>query len=238
VVVPDDARELEADRQAWLREERRARWRARARRLLVTRSGRPRPVALLATLLVAILGTTTALAGTVLSRPTDHYPMLATPAVAPGRVGGLLPETLLQSRGGPLPSRRLRPAALLLLARDCQCADLARAVARAAHQVGVSAVAVSSDAGQGGADRLGRIVLAAGLEVLIDPGDRLRRSLVPPLPTQTRLLLVQADGVLDGMLDGTDLTDAVKGGLEVRLAQLGRTPAVRPRTSPAARQPS
>lgn len=220
VVVPDDARELDPDRQAWLREVRRAKWRARARRLVVTRSGRPRPVALLATLLIAVLGATTALAGTVLSRPMGRYAPIAAPSVAPGRVGGLLPVVALHARAGQIPTRRLRPAALVLVPVDCRCATLLQTVAHAAHQVGVHALGIAADGDAAQAASLERALGAAGLDIAVDPGNRLARELAPATAPGPRLALVQDDGVITALLEGSALTQAVDAGLEVRLAQL------------------
>jgi hypothetical protein len=228
VVVPDDARELEPDRQAWLREVRRARWRARVRRLVVTRSGRPRPVALLATLLVALLGATTALAGTVLSRPTARYAPLAHPGYARGQVGGLLPAVTLQGRGGRLPTERLRPAALVLVPSDCACPTLLRSVARAASQVGVHALAVGADGTAAQDAALDRLVLMSRLDLVVDPHNALASALAPPRAPGPRLALVRADGVITALLDGTALRRALDG-LEVRLAQLPVVPGSRSR---------
>ena len=222
MVIPDDARELEPDRQAWLREVRRARWRARFRRLTVTRSGRPRPLALLATLLIAVLATTTALAGTVLSRPPSRGAPLAHPTTPAGEVNGLLPKVDLEARGGSLPSRTLRPAALLLLPSDCTCGALLQVVAGAAREVGVRAVAVQEPGTPAQNESTARAVFAAGLGLVTDSLGQLRGGLRPSA-AGPRLILVRADGVITDVRDGPRLPKTTTG-LDVAIAQLPRVP--------------
>lgn len=115
VRVPDDARDLARDVAALERERRAARRRQRAGRLLGTRS---RPVSgrlvVLALAVVAVFASLPVLLRPGTSDPPLARP-LASPAVAPGQVGGLLPVAALSTPGGDTTTRELpRPGALVL----------------------------------------------------------------------------------------------------------------------------
>jgi hypothetical protein len=93
-------------------------------------------------------------------------------------------------------------------------------VARAAHQVGVHPLAVAADGDPGQVASLDRALVAVGLDVAVDPGNALARGLAPPTAPGPRLALVQDDGVIEALIDGAALTQAVNGGIEAQLAQL------------------
>lgn len=246
VVVPDDARELEPDRRAWLREQRRARLVERVTR---TRSGRQRPVALLLTLTLAVTATLAALLAAVAPRQPATQRPLARTGVPDGRVGGLLPDTVLDTRTGPLRARRLRPAVLVLADGSCDCAPLLERLAQAASTARVAVWVVAPTSGRDAALRLTRD-LRYPVRAATDPGDLLRRSLLPrpPAPPAREALppaltttppttpsvttpaapgpvvaLVRADGRIEGLLEGADLDpnpDSV--AFDIALAALTR----------------
>ncbi|WP_183061608.1 hypothetical protein [Motilibacter peucedani] len=224
VVVPDDARDLEPDRRAWLREQRRARWRAA---LTSTRSGRSRPLALLVTLAVAVTATLGGLAAAVLPHPLPARVPLAVVSVADGRTGGLLPATALATRAGPVPSRAVRPAAVLVTGASCGCAPTVDALARAAAGVGVEVWVVAPEGARDSAVQLTRGLHPGVVVTATDTGGALRSGLdeagAAPADGGPVLLLVRSDGVVEEELSGPALAGAVSStGIDVTLASLTR----------------
>ncbi len=152
VVVPDDARELDADVETYRRELRAAR---RARRWAWL-TGSPTwqrwsfPLgmvagALLLAALVFVLLAFESAPGRPARLPASP---LATPSYAPGATGGLLPDTLLSSapQGGAgtvASARTLRPALVALLPISCHCTDVVDALAKQAGDIGVSLAVVA-----------------------------------------------------------------------------------------------
>ncbi|MDQ1685376.1 MAG: hypothetical protein QOC82_2113 [Frankiaceae bacterium] len=147
VVVPDDARELAPDVDAYLRELRAAR---RARRwgwLTGSRTwqrwsfplGMVAGALSLAALMFVLLAFESAPGRPARLAATP----LASPSYAPGVRGGLLPDTTLSSApagtsGTVRPARALRPALVALVPIGCRCTDVITALAKQARDVGVS----------------------------------------------------------------------------------------------------
>lgn len=124
VVVPDDIRELARDVAAYHREVRRRARRRRARELLARRGAVPAVALTLAVLLAALVaGMLTVMTPQTVTRPPAAA-RLAAPAVAPGRVGGLLPKETLVGPDGPVDARAMRPTVLALVPMACGCRDL------------------------------------------------------------------------------------------------------------------
>jgi len=148
VVVPDDIRALQTDIDAYHREVRAARRRRRRERLTASLGWRrwSFPIGVLtgALALAATVVTLLAVDGSV--RPGRHSAVpLATPTVAPGQVGGLLPAATLATTGGDqLQSRALRPALLALLPAHCNCVKLLDSLAAQAAEVQVQLVIVGA----------------------------------------------------------------------------------------------
>lgn len=135
LTVPDDIHELEADIRAYHRERRAAGRRVFFRKLFLgSRFGITLPV-LLAALFLAALYSIVMLVVASPRPQAPHSRALASPKVAPGRVGGLLPKLQLHdSQGAGTPLRSLRPAVLLLTPTGCtSCAEPIRSVATAAE---------------------------------------------------------------------------------------------------------
>ena len=199
IEIPDDARELDRDTQAYHRELRAQRRHRLAQRLggPLTRDGMVLP--LLASCLALTL-----LAGTLLTMftarralpstmQTASVPRPARPAV--GHVGGLLPDasvTVGSNQSAAL--RDFHPSVLALVPADCQCAAAARQLSRQAaaasvhlYFVGagsavVQARALARRSGLSGdrvvtdsRDVMGSTYRAAGLTaVLVDSGGAVR----------------------------------------------------------------
>ena len=132
--VPDDARELEHDLQAWRREQAADRRRARWRRLLLTRRwetyGLSGPLVAVALAVVTVAALAVALLVPA-GRPERPQPaQLAAPSIRAGAVGGLLPVVALQGAGrAPVDrqSRDLRPGVVALVPAGCDPLGACRA---------------------------------------------------------------------------------------------------------------
>lgn len=141
--VPDDASALEADRQAWVDEQRARRRRHRLRRLVLTRRwerfGLSGPLVVIALVLTAGVG---ALASVFVPRPRTPPPAAAplAPAArvevppagavpvatatverAGDRLGRRLPDAALAGDVAPLRADDLRPAVVVLVPPGCAC---------------------------------------------------------------------------------------------------------------------
>jgi hypothetical protein len=138
IVIPDDARELDRDVQAYQRELRALRRRRRASRLRrpLTRDGMVLPL-LAACLMLALLTSTLLIMFAadqtgmpqLTHRPavTHHNPAKGTQAA--GQIGGLLPVSAVVIGRRSVPLRKVtaaRPAVLTLVPQNCQCASTLR----------------------------------------------------------------------------------------------------------------
>jgi len=155
VAVPDDIRELQPDIDAYHRELRHA----RRRRRWAWLTGSPAwqrwsfPVGVM-TGAVALAAAVFALLAIDGARGRFERPApapLATPDVAAGSVGGLLPDTaLVTTAHSQLSARALRPALVALIPAHCNCRSLLNSLAAQAEEVQISLVVVG--AGRGNAD--------------------------------------------------------------------------------------
>jgi hypothetical protein len=165
VVIPDDARELDRDVQAYQRELRAQRRRQRARRLRgpLTRDGMVLP--LLAGCLILALITSTLLimfaadqtgmpeAGTHsgAAPAPKHQPTTAPSHPAAGQLGGPLPDALIVLGGRHVPVRAITavgPSVLALIPLDCACAPALRKLRVQAAQVHVALYLVGTGGDQ------------------------------------------------------------------------------------------
>jgi hypothetical protein len=147
VVVPDDARELASDVEAYYREVRAAR---RARRWGWLTGSRvwqrwsfPLGMVAGALSLAALVFVLLAFESAPGKPARLAASPLATPTYAPGVRGGLLPDTVLSSapEGGGGTARSalaLRPAIVALVPIPCGCAGVVKELAAQARTVGVS----------------------------------------------------------------------------------------------------
>jgi hypothetical protein len=141
LLVPDDARSLDADRDAYLLELRRRRadqgGPGLARRSLLLRAfgaGRPGsglagPVLLVLLVVVGLVGSTLSVFSGSTADDQKQTPLAADPAGPVGAVGGLLPNTTVTIRGSHFDLRGARPAVLLLVPTPCpSCGSILRSV--------------------------------------------------------------------------------------------------------------
>jgi hypothetical protein len=221
-VVPDDARELARDVEAWRREERWARRRRRFERLFFMRRARdrgvPAPVVALVLISVALFGATI----TFLT-PHGVRPMtapvalrLAAPAAPPGTTGGLLPDDQLSTATGVATARDLRPGLIAILGPDCDCAHAVAALSREASLSALAVYLVGKPAQTNQVDQLIQIS-RSNVHGFIDSSGRLIAAYAPHGLT---VVPVHADGVTDAVVrDYTDKTPL--GAVLVSLKQAG-----------------
>ncbi len=198
IEIPDDARELERDRQAYHRELRVQRRHRLVRQLLgpLTRDGMVLP--LLASCLALTL-----LAGTLLTMftarravpttlQTTSAPRRSSPPV--GQVGGLLPKaSVIVGRGQPRPVRDLRPSVLALVPAGCGCRAAARRLSAQATAASVTLYFVAARAAVARARSLARQSGLSTGHVVTDPRDALGGTYQPDGLTA---VLVDKDGVV------------------------------------------
>ena len=148
VVVPDDIRELDHEVAAYHRERRRSARRTRIHRLFLTRRwaryGLSGPIVVIVLILVAFVGSLMALFPPEPPRPLPKQP-LATSAIAPGKVGGLVPDLRVQVGDRTVSARSLRPALLYVVPPGCSCAALLKSLAQQTSQYSLSLVLVVHD---------------------------------------------------------------------------------------------
>lgn len=219
--VPDDARELTDEPptdavpatepqaaqpqtiqpgETWA--ERRA---ARRRRLTITAG-----VVAVSMLVVAISGAVGAwIVGPQASAPPAAP--LASVLPAPGQVGGLLPDAVLQDGETVLAASSLRPAVMVLVPPDCdECSDLLATLAPQVGSFGYTLVAVG---GPGQEDQLAALVENVGSTRLAAVTDQQNTLGSAYALTGATIVLVRDDGVVvDVVRDATPDT-RIEGGL-------------------------
>jgi hypothetical protein len=198
--IPEDARELDLDLQAWRREERARHRREHWERLFATRRwrrfGLSGPLVVAVLLVFASVGAlmTALLPGHAAQPPARP---LATPAASPGIAGGLLPLTMVEVGSRMIEVRTLRPTVLVQLpAGGCECLDQIDAIAGRAAEYALTLTLV------GGVQDAGRVAtLAAGVRrgqiiPAVDSGGVLSHTYGGRTVT---LILVRDDGVVTGI---------------------------------------
>jgi hypothetical protein len=205
VVVPDDARELARDVEAWRREQR---WERRRRAFERKFFGGPnRTGSMSAPLVIAVLLAVVMLGATIVSSadsPARHVvpPValaLAAPAAAAGSLGGLLPDAGLTGPTGTTPAQVLRPAVLALASAGCACASALAHLADEAAGYGLTIYLVGAAAQHAELATLSDEVGRHDITVLADPSGTLVSALSRGGLT---VVAVHADGVI-GAITGS-----------------------------------
>jgi hypothetical protein len=224
LVVPDDISELSADVAAYRRELRQAR---RARFTQRFRSGR-------ATGPVFALAIASALAGLValmltvmgphsVERPQAAAP-LAKPTITAGKVGGLLPDTMLTGPNGQLDSRAaaLRPAVFALVPAGCACKPLLDGLGGAAFSERLPlAVVVPASSDPSTAAVVSS--LDRGVSLYLDRSAALSLAVTGSVPTSAAgaaatVVVVNRDGTIYDI--ETNVTDASDSSLDATLQSM------------------
>lgn len=207
--VPDDARELDRDAEAWRREERWRRRRDRLQRLTLWSVPLPRrwhgkrgasgkrgvavPVIALIVVAVGLFSATATLVTTRAAPPTrPPVPLkLAAPSAAVGKTGGLLPDATLTSDTGATSARDLRPGVIGVVPTGCDCGPAVDALARHAAVSALPLYLIGSPAQRGDLDKL-LAVSPPNVHALIDANGAFTAAYTPVGLT---VVPVHADGV-------------------------------------------
>lgn len=207
--VPDDARELDRDAEAWRREERWRRRRERLQRLTLLSLPLPRrwranresrgkrgvAVPVIALIVVAIgLFSATATLVTTRATPPTRPPVplkLAAPTAQVGKIGGLLPDATLTADTGATSARDLRPGVVGIIPTDCKCGSAVDALARRAAASALPLYLIGSPAQRADLDKL-LAVSPPNVHALIDPDGAFAAAYAPVGLT---VVPVHADGV-------------------------------------------
>lgn len=211
--VPDDARDLDADRAAWLREPDstsptisrpeivvqpdpptalRSSTSRRRRRLTIT--------AVILTLSFLVPVVAGAIGGFLASNAdsdTSAAPLAEVPA-SPGQIGGLLPQATLVRDGVPVQSQSIRPAVVVLIPPACaDCIESLRALRQQAAEFDLNVTIIGTDAQAEQLVTLDRALGSVAVDVLIDRDGAFAGTYGS---TDLNVLLVRDDGVLADIL--------------------------------------
>lgn len=150
VVVPDDIRELQADVDAYRREQRHARRRLRWQQITASpawqRWSFPAGVLTGAVALAAAVFGLLVVDGSAARHAAAPAP-LASPSITAGHQGGLLPDVSFTSTvGGTVAATSLRPALIALVPGRCGCTTLLRSLAAQAEEVQLRLVVLAPSA--------------------------------------------------------------------------------------------
>jgi hypothetical protein len=222
--VPDDPRELDNDRQIWLREtgqtaplfskppaSRPSRQARSGQRLVITAV-----VLLVSLVVVTVSGLMASLAIVPATQGPSAAP-LADEIDSVGQIGGLLPVVSLTEANPladtatPVAAQSLRPAVIALVPEDCiDCASLLREVGDQASQYQIPLTLVGPTS-QG--EQLADLASEVGtfrLDVLTDSSGAFRDAFGNAEPT---LVLVRDDGVIVDVVRGVQQGDRLEPSL-------------------------
>jgi hypothetical protein len=149
IEVPDDARDLARDVQAYHRELRAKRRLQFLRRLLgpLSKDGMVLPLLASCLALTLLAGATLTMldAGRVLQSPVRPTAPVRAPTASVGQAGAALPDTTAQVDGKLTRLRSLAPAVLALVPPGCGCATAVRRLSTQAGAAGVRVYLVGTD---------------------------------------------------------------------------------------------
>jgi hypothetical protein len=217
-LVPDDARALDADREAYLRELAELQGAARPEdpqpamtppRSLLARVGRTRrwqayglsgPLVTAVLLVVALVGSLmTVLAPRNAPAPAAR-PLAATGTRPPGEVGGLLPDATLSVGPVEISARGMRPTVLLFIPTDCtDCLTVVSAVLLQVRSHRLHLMLVGPPAQHDQLADLDRHGAGGQATLALDPSGELDRVYGQDRPT---VVVVAADGIVTAIDSG------------------------------------
>ncbi len=226
LLVPDDPRSLDGDRDAYLQELRgRAGAGSRLARLRDrVRSGRfgvSGVTMILVLACVAVVGSTL----TFFSPPPSSSGALIAPlATAPpndvGSIGGLLPDANVLVEGLSVPLRTARPAMIAMVPTSCKaCGPTLHSLLMQAREYGLRLVLAGPQSQADQLEGLNTVELGGSGRVAIDTGNVLSSTYVPQ---GISVVLVHEDGIVAAVLRDVTATQR----LEPALSQLSRPGAV------------
>jgi hypothetical protein len=227
LLVPDDPRSLDADRETYLRELRSRRDADRLANSPVRRAvhratggmrpgiGLTGPLLLVLLVVVGLVGSSLSVFGTSSDDTRQQTPLASPPANLPaGTVGGLLPDATLSGRESTFPLRQARPAVLVLVPTSCQdCGDILRAVRVQAAEYTLPLLLVGPPSQLSQLQQLDDQELGGSVTAATDDSDVLRSTY---LPSGVTAVLVRDDGIV--AMVARDVTSTSR--LESHLVQL------------------
>jgi hypothetical protein len=148
VVIPDDARELDRDVQAYYREIRALRRRSRVRRFTgpVVRRGLVIPIVAICLAVTLVAGTLfTVRAGRLIPLATGRPTPGSAPPASASTTGAVLPDATVLYGGKQVALRGLAPAVLTWVPAGCRCGPLLGRLAQQAKLAGVSIYFVGTE---------------------------------------------------------------------------------------------
>ncbi len=228
LLVPDDARSLDADRDAYLRELRQRQRRSGpgappgSRRALLLRAfggGRPGvglagPLLLVLLVLVGLVGSTLSVFSGSTTDTRRLTPLATGVAVPPGAVGGLLPDSSVTVRGSTYSLRDARPAMLVLVPEACpDCGTVLQRLRAQSAEYGLYWIVIGPPSQQDQLRTLDQSDLGGSAAVATDDANVMRSRYEP---TGVTAVLVRDDGVVADVRKNLTARD----NLETALAQL------------------
>jgi hypothetical protein len=225
--IPDDARELDRDVEAWRREVRWQRRKRRVERWTGPGAGHgqlPGGAVVVVVLVVGLIGAMLVVfTPKDARRPVAPVPLaLAAPEVAPGSVGGLLPDTdLTTSEGVVLHARDLRPTVLALVPANCDCVAALKTLVNEADAAGMLPVEMIATASQ--SHQLEALSAQVGANLVVglrDIQSSLIDALAPRGLSSLTVVPVHSDGVIAAVVPGFTTSTSVEHEIE-HLAQPG-----------------
>ena len=221
IVVPDDARELARDVEAWRREQR---WERRRRALERRFLGSPAsvrhisaPLVVLVLIAVAMLAATLAFPGSSPARriiPPVQL-LLAAPTASPGSVGGLLPNVALEvGSTGTTTAQALRPAVIAFAPTQCGCTAALAHLADQAVAYGLTVYLIGAAVQQAELAILVTESARAGVQVLVDESSTLAATVArsashSSTPDNLTVVGVHADGVIETIVSDFSRTTSL-----------------------------
>lgn len=231
LLVPDDARSLDADRDAYLRELRQRRFGRGgpegSRRWLLLRAlggGRPTglagPLLLVLLVVVGLVGSTLSVFSGSAANDLTQTPLAVDPPQPVGSVGGLLPDTTVTVRGTEFDLRGARPAVLLLVPTSCpDCGAVLRSVrSQVAEYSSLGWMLIGPAAQQPQLRALSTNELGGSAMVAADDADLMGAAYSPQGITA---VLVRDDGIVALITRGLTATTRLEtalAGLDARSA--------------------
>ena len=224
VVVPDDARELAREVEAYRREQRSARRHRRFAWVHRPRPGLPGIAVVAALVLVTAAGAGLALLGPAYGHHTTprHLAPLAAPSAQIGQVGGLLPNVSLAPGGtaqkdGLASVRDVRPAVVVLLPTTCPCRSVMAEALGVAQSHGVPVYVVATS-GRGAVGAQLRDLAAPDPAItsgvaLVDP-EGVLAAVYPTTASAPTAIVVDETGVVRAIIRGLASPDPLRAALD------------------------
>ena len=202
VVIPDDARELEPDRQAWLLEE--AQRRTYERRVTRERRGRMfnhiGPTLMASTMVVAVIVGLGMLLSSAQQLQTRSVPLASVSGALTGRPGGLLPDVQVAIGARTVSAQSLRPAVIVVPPTggcDTECVTQVSAASKAASQYPLPMFLVATSTTAASLNTVASAATSNRAVVITDIEGTLMSTFGSD---KTTLVLVHSDGVIESVV--------------------------------------